>query len=557
MKDILRKKIEEAVLEIQGENSEWGVFDLGEIEINVDYPKNENFGDFSTNIAMILAPKLKKNPKEIADVIAEKLKIQDIEKTEVVVPGYINFYLSRKYLQNLIEVVSDKSGHFGDSEINKGKKVNNEFISANPTGPLHLGNGRGGFLGDVLGRVLRKTGADVVNEYYVNDAGEQVVKLGHSVLKDDEAVYGGEYIDEFNNDYVNSLNNHRAEFEDKIRKFKEDLESIYKEEVAYEKLIGYFYAQYILKHGISVTVKDKMGIEFDSWISESKDIIAKSKIDEALKIFEEKKLSYEKDGAVWLKTTEFGDDKDRVLVKADGNKTYFASDCGYILNKIERGFSDIIEIWGADHHGYVSRFEAAARALGFEGELKFILVQLVRLMKDGKEVRMSKRAGTVVYIDELIDEVGADVTRFFFLMYGADSHMDFDLGLAKERSNKNPVFYVQYAHARISSVLKKSEIGDEEADLSLLVHEKELNLLREIDRFPELVNEVSRSHAVQKLPQYAIRLADKLHSFYNECKVIDDENVELSKARLKLIGAVRNVLRETLELIGVNAPEKM
>ncbi|MFC1609275.1 arginine--tRNA ligase, partial [Patescibacteria group bacterium] len=257
------------------------------------------------------------------------------------------------------------------------------------------------------------------------------------------------------------------------------------------------------------------------------------------------------------KTTEFGDDKDRVLVKADGNKTYFASDCGYILNKIERDFTDIIEIWGADHHGYVARFRAAAKALGFEGEPKFILVQLVRLMKDGKEVRMSKRAGNVVYINELIDEVGSDVARFFFLMYGSDSHMDFDLGLAKERSNKNPVFYVQYAHARISSVLEKAEIGSEGADLSLLSHEKELNLLREIDRFSQLIEEVSELCVVQKLPQYAIRLSDKFHSFYNECKVIDEDNEELTKARLELIKAVRNVLKETLGLMGVSAPEKM
>ncbi|MDH4330218.1 MAG: arginine--tRNA ligase [Candidatus Moranbacteria bacterium] len=529
MKEVLKKNIEEAILKLQGENDDWGVFDLKDVTIEVDYPKNENFGDFSTNIAMVLASKLKKNPKEIAEKIAEILRVKDIEKSEVVVPGYINFYLSKNYLQNLIEIVKKEKGDFGSSQINKEKKVNNEFISANPTGPLHLGNGRGGFLGDVIGRVLRKTGAEVVNEYLINDGGEQILKLGHSVLKDSEAVYGGEYIEKLNKEIGSG-----------------DV-----------KEVGIKAADKILEEYIKKTTKEKMGINFDSWISERKDVIEKGKVDEALKILEEKKLTFEKDGALWLKTTDFGDDKDRVLVRANGEKTYIASDCGYILGKIERGFTDIIEIWGADHHGYITRFEAAARALGFEGELKFIIVQLVRLTKDGKEVRMSKRAGNVVCIDDLIEEVGVDVTRFFFLMYSADSHMDFDLGLAKERSNKNPVFYVQYAHARISSILKKSEIGSGVLDLSLLINEKELNLLREIDRFPELIQDISENHAVQRLPQYAIRLADKFHSFYNECKVIDDENIELSVARLELVKATKIVLKNTLELIGVSVPEKM
>ena len=284
-------------------------------------------------------------------------------------------------------------------------------------------------------------------------------------------------------------------------------------------------------------------------------------IDRAIDLLKNKKLTYESEEAFWLKTSEFGDDKDRVLIKKDKNKTYFATDCGYILNKKERGFDKIIEIWGADHHGYINRFQAAAEALEFKKEqIKFIIVQLVRLVKDGKEARMSKRAGNVVYIDDLIEEIGHDVTRFFFLMYSPDTHMNFDLGLAKERSQKNPVYYVQYAYARICSILAKVESRKSKVEsiyLSLLIHEKELSLIKELNKFPELVEEISSSYEVHRLPQYAIKLADKFHSFYDVCRVIDEENSELTKSRLLLVNAVRIVLSETLELIGVDRPEHM
>jgi len=284
-------------------------------------------------------------------------------------------------------------------------------------------------------------------------------------------------------------------------------------------------------------------------------------IDTALEILKEKELTFEEDGALWFRSTDFGDDKDRVLVKQDGQKTYLASDCGYILNKKERDFDKIIETWGADHHGYINRFRAVAEAFGFKKEnIKFNIVQLVRLMKDGQEVRMSKRSGNVVYIDDLIEKVGHDVTRFFFLMYSPDTHMNFDLGLAEEQSQKNPVFYVQYAHARICSIISKAEdeiSGEQKIDLELLKDEKEINLIKELNKFPELVEEIAENYNVQKLPQYAIRIADKFHSFYNACQVIDEENLELTKARLKLVLAVKMVLGETFKLIGVEAPEKM
>jgi len=523
----MKKKLEKII--------EKAVFELYEKQVVavVGFPKNGEFGDYATNVALTLAKELKRSPMEIAEEIKNKLASDDLEKIEVAVPGWINFYLTKKYYQGIITKVNTEGSHFGDSNVGKGIRVNNEFISANPTGPLHLGNARGGFQGDSISKVLKKAGFEVVNEYYVNDAGEQVIKLGHSVLKDSEAAYAGEYIDELN------------------KKFSSETDL---------RLIGEKSAAIIVEEIIKKIVAEKMQIQFDVWQSE-KALYSEGFVDKAISVLQEKKLTFEQDGALWLRTTDFGDDKDRVLIKTDGQKTYFASDCGYILNKMERGFAKMIEIWGADHHGYINRFRAAAEALGFANDkLKFIIVQLVRLVKDGKEVRMSKRAGNVVYVDELIEKVGHDVARFFFLMYSPDTHMNFDLGLAEEKSQKNPVFYVQYAYARICSVLRKAEeleVKFDQADLEKIINEKELDLIKELNAFPELIEDLAGSCDVHGLTHYAIKLADKFHSFYNACKVIDEENLELTKARLSLITAVRIVLAETLRLIGVSAPEKM
>lgn len=323
---------------------------------------------------------------------------------------------------------------------------------------------------------------------------------------------------------------------------------------------GEWAAEYILTHFIQPTLKDQMRITFDVFTSEKQEIIERGYVEKALEIFKEKQLSFETDGALWLKTTAFGDDKDRVLVKGDGTKTYFASDCGYILSKMERGFTRLILTLGADHHGYRARIEAAAQALGFVGRFDFVFVQLVRLMKDGQEVRMSKRAGNVVSIDELIERVGPDVARFFFLVYSPDTHMNFDLGLAEERSQKNPVYYVQYAHARLASVLAKAAeagLDPDRGDVTLLQDPKERLLLAELLSFPDLILDTAEDYAVHRLPQYAIRLADRLHSFYDACRVIDTEQPAMSEARLRLVKSAKIVLSETLRLIGVTAPEKM
>ncbi len=503
------------------------------VEHSVMRPTNDSFGDYTSNVALLIANQLGKSPVEVASMIQERIAFPEIERVEVAGPGHLNFFLSQHYFSDLIGEILVKGNHYGDDLFGIGEKVNNEFISANPTGPLHLGNARGGFLGDTLSRVLRKAGYEVTNEYYVNDAGEQIVKLGHSVLGDSEAVYGGEYIDEL---------------QEKIGT------------VGDAKEIGEKAAVYVMEEMIKKTLADKMRVCFDAFVSEKRDVIESGCVDRAIDRLKEKKLTYEADGALWLRTTDFGDDKDRVLKKSDGTKTYFASDCGYLLYKKERGFKILILTFGADHHGYVARLRAAANALGFSGEMKFLLVQLVKLVKDGQEVRMSKRAGNVVTIDELIEKVGYDVARFFFLLYAPETHMNFDLGLAEERSQKNPVFYVQYAHARLASVLRKAEeegFSADNADLSLLLHPKERELMRELSFFPELVGMIAKDFSVHKLPQYAIRLADKLHSFYDVCRVIDGDKKDLSVARLSLIRAVKIVLGETLDLMGIEAPEKM
>ncbi|HPX94449.1 MAG TPA: arginine--tRNA ligase [Candidatus Moranbacteria bacterium] len=561
MKQKTANLLKKAVL-MAKKSQEWSDFELPEIQ--AEYTKNDKFGDYSSNIAMVLAKKVGKDPMEIAEAIKDAIchserseesrniksndtitesfanaqddTVKNFEKIEVAAPGYLNFYLSKKYLQDVVKKINAEKENFGASQKGKGIKINNEFISANPTGPLHLGNGRGGFYGDSLSKILRKAGFEVTVEYYVNDAGEQVVKLGHSVLKDDEKVYEGEYIDELNKKFG------------KIQDVRE---------------VGEKSANYILENIIKKTVKEKMRIEFDEWTSE-KELQKKGYDNRAVEMLKKKGFTYESDGALWLKTTEFGDDKDRVLVKSDGKNAYIAGDCGYMLDKIERGFDKLIMGLGADHHGYVSRLKAVAKMLGFHGDFRIILSQLVRLVKDGKEVRMSKRAGNVVYIDDLIEEVGHDVARFFFLMYSPDTHMNFDLGLAKEQSQKNPVFYVQYAHARICSILQKSlsannkqESASNDINLSLLSHEKELDLIKELNKFPELIEEISESYEAHRLPHYALKLADKFHSFYDACRVIDEENPELSKARLSLVNSARIVLAETLRLIGVSAPKSM
>jgi arginyl-tRNA synthetase len=503
-------------------------------EVKIDRPESAAFGDYSTNVAMTI----KKNPKEIADVIKSDL----LEKIEVK-NGFINFFISQKYLQGQVEEILKSGEDYGRINPPKSaefRRVNVEFISANPTGPLTLGNGRGGFCGDVLASVLEKAGHQVEREYYVNDTGEQVRKLGHSVLGDAEAVYKGPYI------------------EDLRLKLKSSSTQVFDPEVSDRRVseIGEKAAGMILEEMIKPSV-EKMGIKFDTWFSEKK-LHDKGEVKKALEFLKEKNLAYEKEGALWFKSTEFADDKDRVLVKENGETTYLASDVAYLKDKFGRGFDKLIFFWGADHYGYINRLKAAAVALGYKKEqVDIIIMQLVRLIQGGQEVRMSKRSGIYVTIDELIEEVGLDATRFFFLSRSANSQFDFDMDLAKEKSDKNPVYYIQYAHARICSILAKiKDVKSKTPDFKSLNELGELNLIKQLIRWPEVVEDTAKDYQVQRLPQYATDLATAFHSFYRDCHVINEDG-SVNQARLALVLATKIILENVLKLMGISAPEKM
>ena len=529
MREEIKKALEKAISELKTQEN-WGDFDMPEIE--VDYPSNEVFGDYTTNAAMALAVKMKKSPLKIAQEIADRISPDLIEEVQVAPPGHINFILKKSYFQDLIEEINKKKKDFGKNDQGNGQKALLEFISSNPTGPIHLGNGRGGPLGDTLARVLSKSGWKTEREFYVNDWGHQIEILGHSILKDEEAQYRGDYIDDL------------AEKRDK--KITSLME------------IGNWAAHLIISTYIKPTCK-KLGITFNNWFSEES-MHQEKKVDEIIEMIKEKGLAYEKDGAVWYRSTEFGDDKDRVLVKSDGKKTYTATDFAYHKNKIDRGYGKLINIQGADHHKeaeVVKNF--VEKVLAAPGP-DYILTQFVRVTRDGQEVKMSKRKGVYFALDDLIDEVGRDAVRFIFLSYSPSNHINFDLDAAKERSDKNPVYYVQYAHARISSILRKAKdlnFKFDESDLSQLTHEKELSLMRELAKFPDLVADIAENYEAHKLPFYAMKLADKFHSFYVDCKVLDEKNSVLTRARLNLVNAVKIVLAETLDLMGISAPEKM
>jgi len=513
----------------------------------LEIPPLPQFGEFSSNIAMVLAKHLKKSPSIIANEIKESLeKSPEFAKHfSAVIPGnsaYINFHVRAELLPNLIHgIISDSA--FGRGG-NKNKKILLEFLSANPTGPMHLGNGRGGFTGDCLANVLQWAGYDVWREYYVNDTGNQVINLGKSIMAASGfyTEQGGEKLYKAN--YINDL------AKELIPKKDDDIKEIGKQGVA------------IILNDIQRVAQDKMHIKYDQWYSEQS-LYDTKKIDAILQWLEKENLIYEKDGARWFVSSRFGDEKDRVAVKSDGGKTYMLSDIAYHKDKFERDCDHLITILGADHHGYVGRTYAVVEALGYKKEqLDIILVQMVRLIENGKELKMSKRGGAFVTIEELIDEVGHDVARFFFVMRAPETHMDFDLNLAKEQSSKNPVYYVQYAHARICSILNKVQSSNLKIKNSKLKivdeyapNSHERVLAAHLMRFPDLIEETAKTHAVHHLPAYAIKLADLFHRFYEHCRVIEDDKV--NEERLKIIQAAQIVLKNVLTVIGVSAPERM
>ncbi|MBU3901627.1 arginine--tRNA ligase, partial [Patescibacteria group bacterium] len=484
---------------------------------------------------------------------------------EAAAPGFINFTLSEDFLRGQVAEILKAKENYGALEIGKGGKVQVEFISANPTGPLTLGNGRGGFFGDVLANVLARAGYQVQRAYYLNDGGFQVEALGHSVLKDEQAQYKGHYVDSLSEELADWLKSNKD-----------------------PKIVGQKAAEYIFKNLIKPTIEDRMKIKFDAWVSEQA-IHDSGLTEKILQLFKDKELTYEEGGATWFDSTKFGDDKDRVLVtslKIDRGQsaTYLLPDIAHHYKKfLEDKFDKVIDVWGADHHGYIARLQAAGKVLGLwdEKNLEIIIMQMVRLFSGGQEIKMSKRLGTYITLDELLAEISLDAARFFFLTRAPDTHMDFDMDLAKEQSDKNPVYYVQYAHARICSILRKASQGPLplpegeikrgwEHNLSLLTHPSELALIKQLIRLPEIIADTARDYQVHRLPQYSLDLVRSFHKFYEDCRVlptlnraegsglgIDENNKDLTDARLALCEATRIVLKNTLDLMGISAPEKM
>ena len=525
---MIKEEIKKSLLNSIKSLQKKGVFEKFEIpKISVESSNEESHGDYSTNVCFKLSKILRKNPKEIAEELSKEIKSGLFERVEPF-NGFVNFFVSKKYFQKQVKDILKQKNKFGSLKVGKNKKINVEFISANPTGPLTLGNGRGGFYGDVLANILNKAGFNAKKEYYINDRGEQIIKLGHSIIGDEQAVYKGKYIDDLR------------------KKIKEkDIKE------SGEKAV-----QIILKEMIKPSVK-KMGIKFDKWFSE-KELYENKEVEKTLDFLKNKGLSYEKDNALWFKSTNFGDDKDRVLIKESKEKTYLSSDIAYLQNKFKRGFKKNIFFWGADHYGYIERIKSAAEALGHKKEdVVVITMQLVRLFENKKEVKMSKRMGTYITIDELIGEVGLDASRFFFLMRNAGSHLNFDMNLAKEKSEKNPVYYAQYAYARICSIFKKAKgLKPLALNLKLLNHQSEINLIKKLLEFPEIIKDTAEDYQVQRLPQYAVELADSFHKFYENCRVIC-ESRGLSESRLALAQSAKIVFKNTFDLMGISAPEKM
>jgi len=503
-------------------------------EIGVEHPEDENHGDYATNVALRLAKTFKMSPKQIAETLRfHILNLQSgiFEKVEVAEPGFINFFLSKDYLQKQVKKIVKEKDKFG--RLKKKGKISVESISANPTGPLHIGNGRNAFAGDVISNVLQKVGYRVTREYFVNDAKNsgQIKELGKTALG-----RGSSYLTPY--------------LKEKLETLKKRLKKFDKENEA-----GYFLAQQIQKD-IKNFLEKKLKIKFDKWVSEEKDLYKKSKIRKILDWLRKRGLIYEKDKAWWLKTSQFGEERDWVVVRKSGEPTYFLSDIAYHKDKFDRGFNGVINIWGADHQAHVSKMRAAVKMLGYGGKFDILILQLVTLK--GKE-KISKRKGEIITLEDLVDEIGLDAARWFYLEKSLDTHMEIDLSLAKEQSAKNPVYYVQYAHARIVSIFrkfKKIQQDKKYTPVNLLSHPRELALIKQLIRFPEIVEDTAIDYQLQRLPHYALTLATAFHQFYRDCRVLSD-NEKLTRARLSLVLAAQIVLKNTLSLMGISVPEKM
>jgi len=527
--------------------------------VAVEIPKDTTHGDYASNIAMVLASRVGKRlpPRKIAEILLENMDDRGsiLKKVEIAGPGFINFFIREDVWVTLLKEIEDRKQAYGTSNLGRGRKTLVEFVSANPTGPLHIGHGRGAVVGDVLANILAASGYAVSREYYINDQGNQMNNLGKSVLVRYLELLGESH--EFpetgyQGEYIRDLAKNILQTDGDIHRTKDS-----------EATVRYFteFAAGAILDGIKDDLR-AFGVVFENYFSE-KELYRDGGVTRLLEDLEAKGFIYREGGTRWFKTTAFSDEKDRVVIRENGDPTYFAADISYHRNKYARGFDDLIDIWGADHHGYIPRMQACVQSLGYEKDsLKIVLVQLVNLLRDGKPVAMSTRAGEFVTLKEVVDEVGRDAARYNFLMRRSDSHLDFDLELAKRQSNENPVYYVQYAHARICSILRfaaergYAAPGYEDVDLSLLTLPEEIQLIKVITRFPELIEGAAMNLEPHRLTFYLNDLAAIFHSYYNKYKVTSDDE-RLSLARLYLMKSIRTVVENTLKLLGVAAPDKM
>ncbi len=536
-----------------------GVLPSAELNsFNIEVPADRTHGDFAVNAAMVWTKLFRKPPRAIADIIVNNLSLDGtfIDRAEVAGPGFINLFLSDRYYAAIVSDVLEKGEDYGSSDIGKGQKVMVEFVSANPTGPMHIGNARGGALGDCLAAVLSKAGYDVTREFYVNDAGNQIAKFGASLEARYLQIYKPET--EFPEDGY-----HGADITERAKEFASINGDAYVEASEEERRKAL--VDYALPLNIKGLEDDllKYRIKYDVWFKESS-LYESGAIDDILKILREKGLLYEKDGAVWYKATEYGDEKDEVLVRANGNPTYFAGDIAYHYNKFAvRGFDRVINVWGADHHGHVARLKGAMNAVGLDGnKLDIVLMQLVRLVRDGEVVKVSKRTGKSITLKTLLDEVPLDAARFIFNSKEPNTHLEFDLDLAVEQSSQNPVYYVQYAHARICSILRNlSAEGIEprkctKDQLTLLKAPEERELIRRISEFTGEIEASAKSYDSARITRYVYDVATLFHKFYNSCRVKND-NADLMQARIALCIAAKTVISNILAMLKISAPESM
>ena len=519
--------------------------------VMVEIPKDKTNGDYSTNIAMRLTKKLGKKPQEIAnELVSELSKDEFIEHVEVAGPGFINFVVNKGELTSVISNILKQGSNYGSQDKYKGITIDVEYVSVNPTGDIHPGHARGAAVGDSLTRMLSKMGYIVTREYYVNDAGNQIDNLGKSIYV--------RYHELFNVDMPMPEDGYHAQdiigIAEKIKEENNDkyLNVPYEECKQFFKEYGTAYELEKLKADL-----DLYRVNFDVWTSE-KTLYSRGLVQQALDKLKANDMLYESEGATWLKTTQYKDDKDRVIIKSDGSYTYLTPDIAYHLDKFNRNHEYLIDILGADHHGYVPRLKAAIQALGYKpNNLDVIIVQMVRLIKDGEEFKLSKRSGKAIALRDIIEEAGVDATRYFFVSKAPNTQMDFDIDVATKQSNDNPVYYVQYAHARMCSILRNDIQYDVLDSYDLIKEEKETLLLKHLNEFPSCIEECVEYKEPHRMCNYVYKLAQLFHSFYNECKVIDKDNLALTKQRLALVKACQIVLSNGLELIGVTAPDKM